>query len=281
MRGAGGSTAEPIWQHGIPRPGCPRTPSDRRRTQLPTHQGTSRAQARDRAARAVGQRSRAVAAPWAPSLTRTRSDPGAAPRAPPGARLASRPRPTPEARARPRTCRHASSLGQPQAHAAPAARDRSSEPQSDAGTPLPRPGRRAPARGPRTARAPRQPARRVPPRLWPDAMPDGRDRRWRRSPLPEPDGPPGVALWSLFGRPRSAPADDGRSRALRTRAVRPSPRPWRTPRSRVARLQPAGAADRRPAQPPRRAAGVARRPTAPQPDERNFPRFARRAPAPR
>src|SRR5439155_6417734 len=195
----------------------------------------------------------------------------AAPRALPEARLASRPRPTPEARARPRTCRHASSPRQQQAHAAPAARDRPTERQSDAGTRLPRPGRRAPARGWRTARAPRRPARWAPLRLWPDATRDGRGRQYGRSPLPGPDGPPGVALWSLFGRPRSAPADDGRSRALRARAARPSPRPWRSARSRAARMQPAAAADRRPAQPPRSAADLARRRGASQPDERNFP----------
>src|SRR3954468_19124835 len=171
--------------------------------------------------------------------------------------------------------------GQRQAHASPAARDRSRERQSDAGTPLPRPGRRAPARGWRTARAPQRPAPWGPPRRWPDATRDGRGPRYGRSPLPGPDGPPGVALWSLFGRRRSAPADDGRSRALRARAARPSPRPWRRARSRVARMQPAAAADRPPAQPPRSAADVARRRRAAQPDERNFPRFARRAPAPR
>ena len=76
-------------------------------------------------------------------------------------------------------CRHASSLGQRQAHAAPAARDRPTERQSDAGTRLPRPGRRAPARGRRTARAPRRPARWAPLRLWPDATRDGRGRRCR------------------------------------------------------------------------------------------------------
>src|SRR5205085_8414678 len=130
-------------------------------------------------------------------------------------------------------------------------------------------------------RAPRRPARWVALRLWPDATRDGRGRRYGRSPLPALDAPPGVALWSLFGRRRSAPADDGRSRALRARAARPSPRPWRRARSRVARMHSAAAADRRPAQPPRPAADVARRRRAFQPDERNYPRFALRAPAPR
>src|SRR3954462_15331299 len=246
---AGGLTAEPTWLRGIPRPGSRRWRSDRRRTQLPTRRGRSRVQARGRAARGLGQLSRAVAAPWAPCARRTRSDPEAAPRAPPAARLASRPRPTPEARARPRTSRHASSPGQQQAHAAPAARDRPTERQSDAGTRPPRPGPRAPARARRTAQAPRRPARRAPLRPWPDATPDGRGRRYGRSPLRGPDGPPGVALWSLSGRQPSAPADDGRSRALRTRATRRSLRPRRRPRSRVARMQPAAAADRRPAQP--------------------------------
>ena len=159
MDGAGGSAAEPIWRHGIPRPGCRRRRSDRRRTQLPTRRGRSRAQARGRAAQGVGLRSRAVAALRFPCSKRTRSGRGATPPAPAAARLASRPRPTPEARAHPRRCRHASSLGQRQAHAAPAAWDRPTERQSDAGTPLPRPGRRAPARGRRTARAPRRPTR--------------------------------------------------------------------------------------------------------------------------
>src|SRR3954462_1339370 len=276
---AGGLTAEPTWLRGIPRPGSRRWRSDRRRTQLPTRLGRSRAQARGRAARGFGQLSRAVAAPWVPCARRTRSDPGAAPHAPPAARLASRTRPTPEARARLRTCRHASSLRQKQAHAAPAARDRPTERQSDAGTRQPRPGPRAPARVRRTAQAPRRPARRAPLRPWPDATPDGRGRRYGRSPRPGPDGPPGGALWSLSDRQRSAPVGDGRSRAPRTRATRPSPRPRRRPRSRVAALPPAAAADRRPAQPRRRAADVARRRTVSRPDARNSPRSARQAPA--
>ena len=84
-----------------------------------------------------------------------------------------------------------------------------------------------------------------------------------RSPPPAPDGPPGVASASLIGRRRSAPADGGRSRALRSRATRPSPRPSAaTARSRVARPRARAAADRRPAQPPRAAADVARRRTS-------------------
>ena len=52
-------------------------------------------------------------------------------------------------------------------------------------------GSRAPARGGRTARAPRRPARWAPPRLWPDATRDGRGRRCGRSPPPGPEGAPG------------------------------------------------------------------------------------------
>ena len=282
MDGAGGSAAEPRWRHGIPRPGCRRRRSDRRTAQLPTRRGRSRAQARGRAAQGVGPRSRAAAAQRSPCSTRTRSG-----------------------RCSSSTCATLQlvwrrGLGQRQ-ELERALKDAGMQARLGSGERTPHPllgiagqsdramqERRCRSQAAARLRAAsglleRRGDRLAGPRCGCGQMPRatiGVDAAVGRLCQGQMDLPALLSGRCSVDSRAHQRMTEGHALSEREQPVRLRVHGGgRDPES--LGMQPAAAADRRPAQPPRPAADVARRRRASRPDERSSPRSALRAPAPR